>query len=89
MKTEAFSVYDEKSKAFGVPFFAVNSGVATRMFTDLVNDPKSTPFRYPTDFSLYHVGEFDDFLGALVPLPSPVPLGKASQFKSASLTEVK
>ena len=32
MVTKIFSVYDEKAKAFGNPFFMVNKGMALRGF---------------------------------------------------------
>lgn len=83
MKHEVFAIYDEKALVYWTPFFAVNAGVATRMFTDLSNDPKTMPSRYPTDFSLYHVGSFSDDTALLVSLAQPVLLGKALAYKSS------
>ena len=39
---KCFSVFDTKANMFGVPFFAVSVGVASRMFADLVADTRST-----------------------------------------------
>lgn len=80
MITKVFSVFDSKAQAYGVPFFAVNEGLAVRSFTDLVNDSRSTVNRYPDDFILYHVGQFDDSDGKLVALKEPVSLGHASGY---------
>ena len=41
MKVKVYSVRDEKANSFGQPFFAVNDNIARRMFSDLVEDPKS------------------------------------------------
>lgn len=83
MKLECFSLFDDKAKIFGTPFFAINSGIAVRMLTDLVNDPKSTVSRYPEDFTLYRLGEFSDDVGSLKSPVAPEPIGKAVQFKQS------
>lgn len=80
MRTNAYSIYDSKSGAFGAPFFMQATGLAIRAFTDLVNDSKSTLFKYPSDFDLYHVGHFDDSEGKLIALTPVVNLGNASAF---------
>jgi len=85
MITKAFSVRDSKANTFGVPFFAVNSAVAARMFTDLVSDVKSTVSRFPDDFTLFEVGSFDDDKGVMMPLSIPVNLGVASVFLASKL----
>ena len=50
---KCFSVFDTKANVFGVPFFALTVGVASRLFADLVADFQSTVNRYPADFALY------------------------------------
>ena len=49
---KCFSVFDTKANVFGVPFFALTVGVASRLFADLVADFQSTVNRYPADFSV-------------------------------------
>lgn len=80
MITKAFAVYDSKASCFGVPFFMATTGLAVRAFSELVNDPKSTVSRYPTDFVLFQVGEFDDQKGIFVPMEHQVNLGMASEY---------
>lgn len=60
MKLLAFSVWDEKVQAFNPPFFCQAIGQASRSMDDLVNDPQTTISRHPEDYSLYHVGFFND-----------------------------
>lgn len=81
MKTKVFAVYDSKASCFGVPFFMGTVGLAVRAFTELVNDPKSSPNRFPMDFGLFQIGEFDDIKGVLEPLACNINLGLASEFK--------
>ena len=76
----AYSVYDEKVSTFGTPFFAATNPAAIRMFTDLANDPNTTVGRHPEDFTLYHVGQFDDSSGELLKMDQPSNLGKADQY---------
>jgi len=63
VKLLAFSVYDEKSGAFGHPFFVSAVGVATRMFGDFVNRKESPIGQHPEDYRLFQVGSWDDHVG--------------------------
>lgn len=79
MITNVYALYDIKSDTFGVPFFAPSSGVAVRMFRDLANSRDTTVGRYPADFKLVHIGQFDDNTGTLLPGDN-VSLGFAADF---------
>ena len=63
--SKMFSVLDSKTGGFTVPFAAVNVGSAVRTFRASVGDPSSLFFRFPEDFSLYLVGEFEQDSGML------------------------
>lgn len=60
MQIQMFTVYDEKAKAYLQPFFLTATGLAIRSFTETVNDPKSAIGRHPADYTLFHIGSFDD-----------------------------
>ena len=62
-----FTVYDTKAAIYGQPFYAVTDGIALRMFSDAVNNsaPDNALNRYPEDFTLYYIGEFDDATGSV------------------------
>lgn len=68
MKSNAYTVYDNKALVYGTPFFAATDGSAVRSFTDLANDHNTTVGRHPGDFSLFMVGTYDDAVGGLVPV---------------------
>lgn len=59
-KLKAFSILDGKTSSWSAPAFLQHTGQAERMFVDLANDGQSMISKYPTDFSLYEVGSWDD-----------------------------
>lgn len=63
MKTQLFCVYDSKAAFYGRPFHAINHDVALRTARDLANDPRGEVNKHPEDYSLFHIGEFDDQTG--------------------------
>lgn len=71
MNYKIFSIYDEKAKAFGVPFFKQHRGQAVRDVQDVANNRESILSRHPSDFSLYMLGNFDDDQGKMEALLVP------------------
>lgn len=65
MQLNAYSVYDNKALVYGVPFFAPTDGSAIRSFRSAANDKDTTIGNHPNDFSLFHVGGFDDQSGGV------------------------
>nr|QJB20854.1 MAG: nonstructural protein [Microvirus sp.] len=66
-----YSVRDSKAEYFEGIFPAKTHGEAERGFTTAVNDPKSTISKFPEDYDLYYLGEFDDHTGKISAKPSP------------------
>lgn len=62
-KERIFSVYDNKAEVYGAPILCITSGVAMRMFSELVNDPTSFAGRHPADYELCELGVFDNNTG--------------------------
>ena len=77
---KCFSVFDTKAYVFGVPFFALTVGVASRLFADLVADFQCTVNRYPADFALYEIGDFNETSGLFISLDRPTHVCNASEF---------
>lgn len=65
MKQNAYTIKDAKSNTYGVPFFSVNDGTASRSFTQAAQDENTTISQFPEDYSLYKLGEFDDQSGEI------------------------
>ena len=86
---KVYAVYDSKAEAFNEPFYAAKDGLAIRIFTDHVNKPESIWNKYPSDFTLFHVGEFDNEKGLLKPLDTPRNLGMAIEFTDTPQSSLK
>lgn len=81
MRQMAFAVYDTKMQAFLQPFFCANVPVAIRAFSAAVNDPETNLYRWPTDYTLFQVGLYDDSTGEFENTMH-VNLGLAANFKT-------
>lgn len=69
-----YSIYDLKTLAYSPPFMAHANGDAIRSFQELINDKQSMPSKYPADFYLVKLGEFDERTGVLLPESHLEPL---------------
>lgn len=80
---QVFSIFDNAAKVYNKPFFLKNRYEAVRMFGDLVRDEQSMLSKHPQDFSLFHVGSFDDESAELINLKVPDRVMLASDVKLA------
>lgn len=62
-----YSVKDVKAASFFRPFPSVNDQVAIRDLKTLVNSEDSEISKYPEDYELWYIGEFDEKQGNLIP----------------------
>lgn len=76
-----YSVHDNKAKAYLNPFHARTSGEAIRAFQTECKNPQSPFNQYPSDFTLYELGEFDEESASIATHKSPVHLSNASEFQ--------
>jgi hypothetical protein len=82
MMKNVYGIRDVKAGVFSYPHFEVTHGQAIRGFGDAVRNTKSPFNAHPEDYSLYHLGEFDEVQGTLVSLKVPVLLSSAVEHKS-------
>ena len=83
MNLKVYSIYDVKSLVYNQPFFARANGEAVRLFQSMVNDTnrdENMISRFPEDYTLFEVSEWDNTKGELIPLQVSVPLGKGIDF---------
>lgn len=75
------AVFDQAAGVFGRPIFVAALGLASRSFADEVNrvGDGNSMNAHPQDFSLFHLGSFDDESGRLVSLEAPRRLSTASE----------
>lgn len=71
MKLNIYVVFDNKAMTYNRPFFVINDAIASRMASDHLNDKQSEIARHPADFSLFHLGEYDDQTAKFDLLASP------------------
>lgn len=57
---DLFCVYDVKAEYYGSPFTARNSAIARRLFERLCFSGESEISKCPSDYTLVHIGSFDD-----------------------------
>ncbi|QCQ84579.1 nonstructural protein [Blackfly microvirus SF02] len=60
MKMLIFTVFDSAVGAYLQPFFSRSHGEAIRSFQDACNDAKSQFNQHAMDYTLFHLGSFDD-----------------------------
>lgn len=86
MKLKSFAVWDEKAQCYLQPSFHPTKGLAIRQFTDIINQPDNPINKYPADFTLFEIGEYDNESGKLLPHPAPVSIGNGLEFRGAKET---
>lgn len=79
MKHKAFSIRDSKTGVFNPPFWTPHTGQAMRTLQELANDSKTQIGKYPEDFQLYEIGEYDDELGLMYPREAPHQIATAGE----------
>ncbi len=59
MKQRLYSIYDMRSKSYGIPFVAVNDDIAKRTVasTLLSVPPTHLMYAFASDYELYYLGE--------------------------------
>jgi len=67
-----FSLRDTKSAHFGKPIIAPHQAPLIREFTEAVNDDKTTYSKFPGDFDLYEIGDFNHITGQITPATNPI-----------------
>jgi hypothetical protein len=76
MKIQIYAIYDALAQVYGTPHWHKNEAVAIRTFRDMTNDHQTTICRNPQDYTLFHMGEYDDQTGNIEPpekgIPQPV-----------------
>jgi len=80
MIKNVYSVFDSKAATYGNPWFDLSNEVAMRNFSDSVNDRNiqgNQWNKHPEDFTLFHIGTFNDQTGMIV-TATPVALVTAS-----------
>lgn len=80
MKYQVVTIFDRAAEIFNAPAFFTAVGVAVRTFSDQVNDPNNPTNKHPEDFSMYHLGEYDDQTAEFTTFEKPIKLATAKDY---------
>lgn len=84
MRVKVFAVYDSVARVFAQPFCFLEEGQACRAFANSAADQNTNIGMHPNDFTLFHIGFFDDNTGEVESI-KPVSLGLAATFQTRRL----
>lgn len=79
MLLRCYAIFDSKVEAYNTPFFQRTHGEAIRSFETAVSDPQSDFFKHSADFTLFHLGVFNDGSGTLEAEVIPVALSSGHE----------
>lgn len=85
MIQNVFSIYDTKASAYLTPFFLPTVPMALRVFAECANSSDHQFGRHPEDFTLFHLGTFDDETCIFTALETKAALGVAIEFVNVAL----
>lgn len=80
MTKQIYAVFDSAAKLFLDPFFVPTHDFALREFRTAINKEGHQFAKYPEDYILFYLGDYNPATGAFDPQPAPVSMGVGSQF---------
>lgn len=72
-----YTIYDSKSEAYMKPMFLRSHGEAIRVFEAACQTSDHEFHRFPEDFTLFHLGEWDDSTALFQMNMTPIPLARS------------
>lgn len=78
-RNQIFAVYDEKAQSYGLPLTHATVSVAIRSFTAACQNPQSFLSQFSSDYSLYHIGTYDEISARIVSFTEPRFVIRASE----------
>lgn len=83
MILQQFCIYDEIIQSYYAPFQCINEKDAIRTLSQVLQDKHSKLFLSHQDYSLYHVGSFNDRNGQFSNITPPMLITRCSQIVNA------
>jgi len=85
MFLNAYTLLDMKTGMHLPPFFQHHDEMAKRMLYEACCDERSSLAKYPSDYVLLKIGQFDDSVGQLINM-NPVNLGSVAAIYARTTT---
>lgn len=73
-KQKIYSIRDNKVGNYNPPMFVPHLAVVIRQLEEVTNDPKTMLCKYPQDYELYELGEFDEQSGSIKQHDKPIAI---------------
>jgi len=90
MITKIFSIYDEATQAYMMPFFSPQNASAIRAIVTQLRETESMLAHNPEHFSLYCLGSFNDQNGQLdIMEEHPELIGKMTDYLELSIGQFR
>lgn len=83
MNTEICAVFDSAINGFGQPIFVRTTAQALRSFKDEINRPGSEMGQHPDDYTLYHIGQYDELVGLVTALKNNEVIARGKDVASS------
>lgn len=77
-----FTIHDSKAEAFSAPIVIRNKGEALRGLTEVVNDATHQYGKYPSDYTLFEIGEWNDLTGNITTYDAKISVCNLIELKS-------
>ena len=71
MIINVYAIHDSKAHSYLQPFFMHNNELAIRSFTDASMNPETQFNQHPLDYTLFHIGTYDDETSIITPQAPP------------------
>lgn len=84
MLLQCFTVFDSATKQHIQPFFSMTIESAERSFAYACNSEDHDFHNHAKDYTLFHLGEFDQYSGMYNLLIAPMSIGSALQYVTTS-----
>lgn len=82
-----YTLYDSKAKVYNDPILFLNDEIARRAATMLTMEGDTDFHRFPGDFTLLRIGEYDDEKGEIIPLPVHEVVARLIDLKPLSTSD--
>ena len=84
-----YSLYDTKAQAYVSLFCSETDGLASRSVEGAASDPGTSLYKYPEDFAVYCLGEWDVVSGLISPIVPPRHVVAVSSLVALSAMSVE
>lgn len=85
MQVKMFSIRDTKLSVYRRPFFFQHEIEALRAFIEVIRDGNTEVSRFPEDYDLYHIGDYDEVTGLVTTTGHHKFIASAKQIVSQEL----